>query len=425
MPRVWIVNPFDPLPGDTEQPGRYASLARLLREAGCDVTWWSCDFSHRFKRPLDPHGVAAACRAERITVRLTPAPAYRRNVGLRRIFSHRVLARRFERQATDELRHSPPPQVVIASNPPPDSAATAARVARGCGARLIVDVQDDWIGNFGRMFPRGLRWTSPLLLRPWITATRAAYESADAIVGVAAPYADDPQRFGRRDYRRLVVPLGIDLASFDAAAGAGRCLLGEKPPGEIWSIYSGSLSRSYDVLTAARVAVEISARRPNVRFVFSGRGELESQMRRILEGAPRSVFLGFAPFEDWAATIAQCDVGWNAVRPDALVWFPNKIFYYWAAGLAIMNTIPGECAEWVERTGSGLTYACGDAADAVRRFEELIADPQRLAERRRAARRSAVERWDRRRLYEPYVELIQELAAGRSAAPREARPTHS
>ncbi|NUQ47154.1 MAG: glycosyltransferase, partial [Phycisphaerae bacterium] len=298
-------------------------------------------------------------------------------------------------------------------------------VARRCGARLIVDVQDDWIGNFSRMFPRGLRWSAPLILRPWIAATRAAYEAADAIVGVAAPYADDPRRFGRRDYRRLVIPLGIDLGSFDSAARIGRCLPGDKPAGEIWSIYGGSLSRSYDVLTVARVAAEISSRRPNVRFVFSGRGELESQARCILEGAPRSVFLGFAPFEDWAATIARCDVGWNAVRPDALVWFPNKIFYYWAAGLAIMNTIPGECAEWVERTGSGVTYACGDAGDAVRRFEELIADPQRLGERRIAARRSAGERWDRRRLYEPYVGLIRELAAGRGAAPCEGRPTHT
>ena len=35
--KVWLVNPFDPLPGEQEQLGRYGHLALALRDAGHEV----------------------------------------------------------------------------------------------------------------------------------------------------------------------------------------------------------------------------------------------------------------------------------------------------------------------------------------------------------------------------------------------------
>lgn len=407
MTRVWIVNPFDPLPGDPEQAGRYASLARQLREAGHDVTWWTSSFSHRFKRPLDRAAIQSACDAEGIGVRFIDAPPYARNVSLARIRSHRVLAERFADAAGAE---SEAPRVVIASNPPPELTAAAARIAGARGAKLIVDTQDIWVENFRRLMPAALRWAWPLLLRPWIRANRFAYRAADAVVGVAGVYADEARRYGAAPARREVIPLGIDLAGFDAAARAGRCLLGEKPPGEVWAIYSGSLSKSYDVLTVAETARALLPTNPPLRFIFSGRGPLEDELRRRLADVPRVTFLGFAAFEDWAATLIRCDVGFCAIRPEALIAFPNKIFYYWAAGLAIVNSIPGECAEWVRRTHSGATYVAGDAAAARSALKELFFAPVRLDACRTASRRAAETLWDRGLLYRSYLKLVDELA---------------
>ncbi|MEE8170133.1 MAG: glycosyltransferase family 4 protein [Phycisphaerae bacterium] len=407
MAGVWIVNPFDPLPGDPEQSGRYASLARMLRDAGHDVTWWTSSFSHRFKRPLNHEAIRAACSNERLHVRFIETPHYQRNVSLRRLRSHRVLARRFLRAA----RAAPAaPDVIVVSNPPPDLAAAAARIAQDSGARLIIDVQDIWVDNFRRLMPAALRPAAAVILRPWVSANRRAYAAADAVVGVAPGYADEPLRFGRSDYRRVVVPLGVELAEFDRAASAGRSLLPKKQPGEIRAIYSGSYSQAYDVLTVARIAVELTRARQDVHFVFSGRGDLEPELRAIVADQPRISYLGFAPFEDWAATLRTCDIGWNAIRPENLILLPNKIFYYWAAGLALLNSIPGECARLVAETNSGLSYACGDVDDARGAMQRLIADPSGLAAYRESSRQSAEHRWDRRRLYQPFVELVNEMA---------------
>jgi hypothetical protein len=69
---VWLVNPFDPIPGEEEQLRRYAYLAASLREAGHRVVWWSSDFSHRFKRPVDKTAVERAAKALGIVVRSFP-----------------------------------------------------------------------------------------------------------------------------------------------------------------------------------------------------------------------------------------------------------------------------------------------------------------------------------------------------------------
>ena len=47
--RIWIINPFDELPGDTDVRHRYWSLAETFAEMGHEVVWWSSDFSHRRK----------------------------------------------------------------------------------------------------------------------------------------------------------------------------------------------------------------------------------------------------------------------------------------------------------------------------------------------------------------------------------------
>jgi len=411
MARVWIVNPFDPLPGGDEQSGRYATLSRMLRDAGHAVTWWTASFSHRFKREIDPAVASEAARCENIDIRLISTRAYERNISVARILSHCDYARGFAHAAATE----PAPDVIIVSTPPPEAAATAARVARQQGAKLIVDVQDFWIDPFRKVLPRGVRWAWRAILFPWIRALRTAYAAADAVVGVAGGYADEPRRFGRPDYRRVVIPLGAPLDEIDAAIRSGRSLLGDKPAGAIRVIYSGSLAWSYDVMTIARVAADFHAmgRAPfdRVRFVISGRGELEAELRKLTGDLPNVTFLGFASFADWAATLAQCDIGWNAIRPGIDILLPNKIFFYWSAGLAVLNSIPGECADWVTRTESGANYPPGDANAAGETLERMASDPTALERCKAAARRAAEEIWDRRRLYKPYVQLVKDLSS--------------
>jgi len=408
---VWIVNPFDPLPGDPEQEGRYATLARLLLQRGHAVTWWTSSFSHRFKRPVDQAAIRSVCETLGLEARFLDAPPYYRNVGLARLHNHAQLARHFAHQASES---SARPRVVVASSPPPALAEVAVTVGKRLGAKVLIDVQDAWPDVFASLAPRPLR----PLLKPFIWALRGSVRrgalSCDAIVGVADAYIDHYRREVHEPKLTAMIPLGVDLPAFDRAVAAGRCPEYTRPAGQVWLAYTGSLNRNYDFLTILQAADLLRDRLgERVRFFLTGRGELAAQAERLVRERRLSnvTLTGFLPFETWAYLLSQCEVGFNASFPAAMIYLPNKVFYYLAAGCAVLNTIPGQCSRMIREAGCGLDYAAGDAASCAAAVERLVCEEGERAAMRRAARRLAETSCNRALLFPRYVELIERLGA--------------
>jgi len=411
---VWLVNPFDPLPGGDEQLGRYAYLAKMLRDAGHDVTWWSSNFSHRFKRYLDVSPIQREAKTQGLKVRLVPTLAYQGNVSLRRLWSHRVYARRFRRLAENCSR----PDLILASSPPLETACDAAELGRRWHVPTVIDIQDQWPDTFVRAIPKALQKLSRLILKPWYNLERRAYKETDAIAGVAQGYVDHGLAVGGDKQHSGVFPIGVDLADMDEATRRGAARYAErwtKPDGQIWMIYSGSLSYSYDFLTIIQAAA-LSKKRfgDRVRFIMTGRGELAERARDIVEQEhlDNVTLCGFLEYDEWAYLISQADAGFNACIPEVLIYMPNKIFFYMAAGLALLNTIPGQCADLVSEHGSGINYEAGNVNACLSAISELVESPDRLRAMRRASRKLAEEVFDRRIVYARFVAFLDELAAG-------------
>ncbi len=413
--RVWLVNPFDPLPGEREQLGRYAALAQALRARGHEVMWWSSAFSHRFKRAVDAAAVQQAAADLGIEVRLTPVPPYLGNVSLRRLWNHWVLGRRFHRAARAEMR----PDLIVASSPPLESAAYATRLARGWGVPVVLDIQDQWPDNFVRVLPHRLRGMGRALLGPYYALERAAYRGADGIVGVAQGYVDRGTAVGGRKRWEAVFPLGVDVADVRAAMARGAAEFGtkwRKPPGRVWLLYSGSHSYMYDFLTIVRAAVPAEQRwGERVRFILTGTGELAPQAHALVRahGLRNVTLTGFLEFTEWACLLSQVDAGFNASFPESLIYFPNKIFYYLAAGAAVLNTIPGQCARLVEEHGCGLNYTAGDVASCLAAIGTVVEDEPRRVAMGAAARRLAEQVFDRRIVYADMAAFLENVAKGK------------
>ncbi len=414
---IWLVNPFDPLPGDVEQPGRYATLAGMLAERGHKLTWWTSSFSHRFKRPVGQQAVLDGCREVGIEPAFLPSPPYQRNVSLARLRNHRVLAQAFRAMAPAHA----PPDVVVASSPPPGLALEAMKLAALGRARAVLDVQDLWPDTFERLLPWPVRPLAKAALRPMHRQFRQAARLADAIVGVADEYATAARdRSGRSDQQVLTIPIGIDLEGFDTAAqgkaSADQHCQFTKAPGQIWLVYSGSLSRSYDCLTIIRAAA-ILKDRGDLRFFITGRGELELRARGLIrqQGLSNVTLTGFMEFGPWARLLRTCDIGFNAAFPEAKIFLPNKVFYYFAAGLAVFNTVPGQCSEIISRGSCGLDYRAGDAQSCAAAIRALVDDPAKLQAMRSASRRLAAEVYDREILYTRYMNLIDRLGGAMTA----------
>jgi glycosyltransferase involved in cell wall biosynthesis len=413
--RVWIINPFDPLPGEPERAGRFAHLAYALSDAGHSVVWWTAEFSHRFKRTVDTGRVRQAGQARGVEIQCISVPSYTRNVSLRRLWSHRAFGHSVGRAMTQ----SEPPDVITASAPPLESAEEATRFGADHQIPTVVDILDQWPDTFTRALPRIAQPLRKVGFYPYYRAERSAYERATGIIGVAQGYLNRGLEVGGPKEHTAVLHLGVDLGEFDEAmrkaqARAGRRWI--KPKNETWVLYGGSLSHSYDFETifhAARRAREHYGQR--VRFIIAGDGDLGPRARTLHEElALDTVSMpGFLPLAEWAELLSQADIGLIATFPQALIYMPYKVHDYLAAGVAILNTLPGECAALVSDNRCGLNYRAGDPDDLFTAIRHVVDHPEERRAMGLAARRLAETTFDRRIISEKYVRFLETVAARR------------
>ena len=308
--RVWIQNPFDNLPEEGYRRQRYRLMADAFLRAGHEVTYFTSDFSHSSKAPR-----RFAVAADSPPTVLVPTPAYRRNVSLRRVWSHLAYARNWLKLAAAK----PPPALIVASMPTISGAEAALKLGRRFGARVVVDVQDAWPETFERLLPR---W----LLAPLRRRAQAVYRAADFVTGVCDRYRE---LVGRDDYYRAY--LGIDAPPAAVARSGDRRY-----------VYAGALGRSYRLEEWVR-RVEADER---LSLDVAANGRLRVACPRVRQH-------GYLDAAALSALLAACDVGVIPMRDDSWVGVPNKFFDYAAAGLRIETSLGGECAALAERWNRG------------------------------------------------------------------------
>jgi glycosyltransferase involved in cell wall biosynthesis len=419
---IWVVNPFDDIPGEGLPPLRFWTLCRVLAGRGHDVTWWTADWSHRRKAPRRavPRIVADE---EGFGIRLVPVKPYRSNVSLARLRSHRDFGRNLEREATEAVASGrlERPDIVLASLPPLEGPEAAARLARRLDAVLVVDLMDLWPETFERLLP-GPEWIrhflKPLLLGGMQRRRRVLLESADGISSSTQAYADSALRdlpAVTAERPPYVCHLGAYLAEYpepprpyplDVPSTGGD-------PRPLSCVYAGSLEQGQDLDTVLAAARRLSAAGTAVDIHVAGTGKLEAKLKAdaaTIPGPARVVVHGLLPRGAYAALLAECDVGLVAVKPESLVAVPYKACDYAAAGLALVNALPGELAELIDRHRAGLPYRAGDPASLAGALGELAADRRRLLELRQGARRLAEDAFDREQTYPRFARWLESLS---------------
>ena len=135
---VWIQNPFDSLPLEGRRKMRYWLMGEAFARAGWRVVLWTSDFSHatKEKRRIPATDFTGSRGLE---IRFIPTRAYRRNVGVARVLSHRAYAREWLKMAAVEGEREKP-DLVVTSMPTISGAEAALTLGRRFGAKVVVDV---------------------------------------------------------------------------------------------------------------------------------------------------------------------------------------------------------------------------------------------------------------------------------------------
>ena len=105
--------------------------------------------------------------------------------------------------------------------------------------------------------------------------------------------------------------------------------------------------------------------------------------------------------------LSECDVGLVLVKPESLVAVPYKACDYAAAGLALVNSLPGELERLVSDHHAGLTYTAGDAASLARAIAAFATNRRLLDDCRQGSRRLAEAAFDREKTYLQFAKWLE------------------
>ena len=387
--------------GDIKNPdtfnSRFLTVADMLRVEGHDVRIVTTDFIHHLKEHTE--GVSEYKDCELITLH---EPGYKKNVSLKRFFSHYVLSKQLKKW----LRNIKKPDVIYCAVPSLDFAYEAARYAEINDIKFVLDIQDLWPEAFEMVF--NIPIISKVIFAPLRSKANYIYSVADEIVAVSQTYVDRALKNNKKCKKGQAVFLGTDLSKFDEYKK--QCSHFIKNENEIWLTYIGTLGHSYDLKLVMDAMSHLKKEDfySKLKFVVMGDGPLKEEFEKYAKKKELNIsFLGMLAYPEMVSTLCKADIVVNPIKKNSAGTIINKHADYAASGIAVINTQENEeYCELVERYRMGFNCNNGNAADIAEKIAILIKDASLRNTMGKNARSCAVDNFDRRQAYQEILRVI-------------------
>jgi glycosyltransferase involved in cell wall biosynthesis len=394
MRTIVLINPFDKLPGEEFRDQRYTFLYDTLKRRACHLKWITSDFHHWSHQRRSYESVPAQDRKD---VRLVPTLSYTGSVSLRRLVSHSLLSFRMWRELK---RLSPRPDIVLCSGCV-ELMYLVARWGRRQGIRVIVDVIDQWPDLFVLAFPVPMRRFGRLLFAPWFYMSQRTYVYASHVTSVSTAYTIWAMRRGKRNDWE-------NSSHYYLCCRKDTCLpLAPKSREKLRCLFAGQFGFSYDLETVIEVARRLwSQGRTDIEFVLAGDGYKREELVRAARDVGTVTFPGWLQPAGLADIATRCHVALNCYTSIATQSVPTKMFDYMQLGLYILNSLPGEAQELLDRYQIGGSYRAQDAEHLYVRLLQLAGDIETVITKGLRARETFDAEFDAAIVYERMVDEL-------------------
>jgi glycosyltransferase involved in cell wall biosynthesis len=267
-------------------------------------------------------------------------------------------------------------------------------------------VQDLWPEAFKMVFNMPI--FSNILFFPIKKQADYIYAAADEIIAVSQTYVDRALQVNKKAKKGYSIFLGTELQAFDRFAKDNA--VKDKPEGEIWIGYVGTLGHSYD-LTSVIDALAMLQKKgiKNIKFIVMGDGPLKTQFEK--QAKANNVYVEFTGRLDYGKMVGllnSCDIAVNPISKGAASSIINKHADYAAAGLPIINT--QECQEYrdlISQYEAGLNCDNNNAEDLADKILLLYKNKSMRIEMGKNSRKMAEDKFDRRNSYPLIVKLLK------------------
>lgn len=407
MARVLYVSQYF-VSGD--QPGgvRHWQHCRALARAGHEVTVVTSYVQHKERTIPQEYQGRRIVRTQEDgldVVRTYSTPGYGRDLRSR-LSNYGTFALW---SLIAELR-LPRPDVVVASSPSLPAAAAAAAVARARRARFLLEVRDLWPDSAVAM---GLV-TDPRVIGAARRMEHYCYRRADRIVALTEGIRDGVIQSGVVPAGRVsLITNGVDLDVHPDPAHPARL---DVPDDAFVAMFVGAHG-TYSSLETVLGAADLLRDDPGIRVVLVGGGDRKPALveQAAAMGLANVTFVDPVPKRQVPAYLERAQLCLLPYQDRELFAgaLPNKVFDYLAAARPILASAPvGELTRLVDRAGCGWNVAPEDPAAMAAAIRAAAGDRPAAAARGAAGRQYALQHYDRARLAERFVGLVDDLAAG-------------
>ena len=324
---------------------------------------------------------------------------------MKRINSHRIAAQNIKDHfEANRGRYS----LIYSEIPPNDMALTCAKFAKSEGIPYVADINDLW--------PEAMRMAlnvpvlSDVAFYPFARDAHKVYGLLDAVVGTSDEYAARAGRDRKDPYKHITVYVGNDLAVFDQGVADFAESI-EKPEGEVWAAYAGTLGKSYDIATLVRAANALKDICPQLRVKILGDGPDRHDLEKLAESLQAPVdFLGYQDYAHMAAWLHKSDITVNSLVRKAPQSIVTKIGDYLASGNPMINTGSSpEMRRKTETDGFGVNVWAEDVEQLAQVLGALAFDEDLRKAMGAKARAIAEEQFDQGQAYKRIVALVDDL----------------
>ena len=361
--KILMVCHFTDIPSQIGN-GRFTYLAQMLVNSGHNVELLTTDYAHTQKKHRSyPKQIAP------YKVTLLHEPAYKKNVCLKRFYSHYVFSKNIKKYLnTIEI-----PDVIYCSIPSIDVGYEVAKYAEKNNVRFIIDVQDLWPEAFKLVF--NVPIVSDTVFFSMTKKINYVYRCADKVIAVSDTYRKRALRVNKKDKTGLNIYLGTDLSELFKKMESQKISYCKKT-NEFWIGYLGTLGNSYDIQTCLYAMVDVQKDYPNAKLILLGDGPLEESFKQLAQKLKVKVeFLGRRPYVEAMNILKQCDIALNPLHKNAAQSIINKVGDYAALGLPVINSLENqEYRNLLEKYQAGLNIACEDEKEMSEKIKELLKD---------------------------------------------------
>lgn len=311
--------------------------------------------------------------------------------------------------ALAELR-LPRPDVVVASSPQLPAAAAAAGVAQARRSRFLLEVRD--------LMPESAvvmgMFTNPRIIGALTRMEHYCYRRADRIVALTEGIRQGVIRSGVVPAGKVsLITNGVDL---DVVPSSPEPAVLPVPDDAFVAMFVGAHG-AYSSLETVIAAAGLLQDDPGIRVVLVGAGDrkeaLQEQARDI--NLTNIAFIDPVPKREVPAYLARADLCLLPYRDHPLFAgaLPNKVFDYLAAGRPILAAAPeGELTRVIDDAACGWSVPPEDPAAMAAAIRSAAADRAAASAMGSAGREYALAHFDRARLADRFVGLVDDLAAG-------------